>query len=162
MSVWPIQLMLNELPYREQRENIILVGLWFSPSKPDMNTILSPFVQELCKLHSEGIDIQLLGQNSPTNFKIYILISSVDSVARPMIQRTKQFNGKFGCSYCLNEGVIRDVGRGSFRVYLGDVGPKRTLEQHFADCNSIDQLEVKYKWSQRNISCITIRYLPFI
>jgi len=142
MSVWPIQLMLNELPYHEQRENIILVGLWFSPTKPDMNTFLSPFVQELCKLQSEGIDIQLLGHNSPTNFKIYTLISSVDSVARPMIQRIKQFNGKFGCSYCLNEGVIRDVGRGSCRVYLGDVGPKRTLEQHFADCNSIDQLEV--------------------
>lgn len=142
MSVWPIQLMLNELPYREQRENIILVGLWFSPTKPDMNTFLSPFVQELCKLHSEGIDIQLLGHNSPTNFKIYTLISSVDSVARPMIQRIKQFNGKFGCSYCLNEGVIRDVGRGSCRVYLGDVGPQRTLEQHLADCNSIDQLEV--------------------
>lgn len=142
MSVWPIQLMLNELPYREQRENIILVGLWFSPTKPDMNTFLSPFIQELCKLHSEGIDIHLLGHNSPTNFKVYTLISSVDSVARPMIQRIKQFNGKFGCSYCLNEGVIRDVGRGSCRVYLGDVGPKRTLEQHFADCNSIDQLEV--------------------
>jgi len=142
MSVWPIQLMLNKLPYREQRENIILVGLWFSPTKPDMNTFLSPFVQELCKLHSEGIDIQLLCHNSPTNFKIYTLISSVDSVARPMIQRIKQFNGKFGCSYCLNEGVIRDVGRGSCRVYLGDVGPNRTLEQHFADCNSIDQLEI--------------------
>lgn len=27
-------------------------------------------------------------------------------------------------------------------MYLGDVGPKRTLEQHIADCNSIDQLAV--------------------
>jgi len=38
MSV--IQLMLNELPYHKQRENIILVGLWFLPTKPDMNTFL--------------------------------------------------------------------------------------------------------------------------
>jgi len=94
----------------------------------------------LCKLYNEEIGIQLLGHNSPTNFKIYTHISSVDSVARPMIQRIKQFNGKFGCSYCLNEGVIRDVGRISCRVYLGDIGPNRTLEQHIADCNSIHQL----------------------
>lgn len=134
--------MLNELPYHEQRKNIILVGLRFSHIKPDMNTFLSPFVQELRKLHNEGIDIQLLGHNSPTNFKIYTLISSVDSVARPMIQRIQKFNGKFGCSYCLNEGVIRDLRRGSCQVYLGDIGPKRILEQHIADCNSIDQLAV--------------------
>lgn len=139
MSVWPIQVMVNELPYHEQRENIILVGLWFSPTKPDMNTFLLPFVQELCKLHNEGVDIQLPDHNSPTNFKIYTLISSVDSVARPMIQKIKQFNGKFGCSYCLNDGVIRDVGRGSCRVYLGDIGPNRTLEQHINDCNCINQ-----------------------
>lgn len=131
--------MLNELPYNERRENIILVGLWFSHIKPDMNTFLMPFVQELCMLHDDVINIQLPNHEDLTNFKIHTIISSVDSVARPMVQRIKQFNGKFGCSYCLNEGVIRDTGRGCWRVYLGDVGPERILEQHIADCKYVDE-----------------------
>lgn len=139
ISVWPIQVMLNELPYHDQRQNIILTGLWFSPVKPDMNNFLQPFIKELCILHDEGIDILLPGEDEAINFKIFTVVCSVDSVARPMIQKIKQYNGKFGCSYCLNEGTIRDIGRGQCRVYLGETGPPRTIEQHISDCNFIDQ-----------------------
>lgn len=98
ISVWPIQVMINELPYYEQRQNIILTGLWFSPVKPDMNNFLQPFIKELCILHDEGIDILLPGEDTVRNFKIFTLVCSIDSVARPMIQKIKQYNGKFGCS----------------------------------------------------------------
>jgi len=109
--------MINELSYNDRRENILLVGLWYSTTKPDMNTFLDPFTKELCELPSS----KLL-----TNIKIHSIIASVDSVARPMIQNIKQFNGKFGCPFCLNEGAIRSVERGQSRMHIDNLGPKRT------------------------------------
>jgi len=55
-----------------------------------------------------------------------------------MIQNIKQFNGKFGCPFCLNEGAIRSVGRGQSRMYIGGLGPKRTLQQHLDDCDFVN------------------------
>ena len=49
--------------------------------------------------------------------KIHAILCSVDSVARPMIQNHKQFNGKYGCSYCLHKGVQVKIKRGTSRMY---------------------------------------------
>ncbi|KAL5239188.1 hypothetical protein ACI65C_006598 [Semiaphis heraclei] len=122
ISVWPIQVMINELSYNDRRENILLVGLWYSTTKPDMNTFLDPFTKELCDLQNNGIDFIQPSSKLLTNIKVHSIISSVDSVARPMIQNIKQFNGKFGCPFCLNEGAIRNVGRDQSRMYIGGLG----------------------------------------
>jgi len=54
--------------------------------------------------------------------KVHSLVAPVDSVARPMIQNMKQFNGKYGCSYCYNKGkVVKTRSRCFKRVYCGDV-----------------------------------------
>lgn len=39
-----------------------------------------------------------------------------DSVARPL-QNFKQFNGDFGCSFCLQKGTLVERGQGKARVY---------------------------------------------
>jgi len=49
--------------------------------------------------------------------KVFPLVAVCDSVARPMIQNFKQFNGEFGCSYCLQKGTVVEKGRGHIRVY---------------------------------------------
>lgn len=56
-----------------------------------MNTFLDSFIKELCVLHDDGIDIMPCNEYS-TNIKVHTIISSVDTVARPMIQNIKQFN----------------------------------------------------------------------
>lgn len=138
ISVWPIQVMINELPYNDRRENILLAGLWYSAIKPDMNTFLYPLTKELCDLQNNGIDLVLPSSKFSTNIKVHSIIVSVDSVARPMIQNIKQFNGMYGCPYCLNKGVIRSVGRGQSRMYVDGLGPKRTLQQHLDDCDFVN------------------------
>lgn len=44
-----------------------------------------------------------------------------------------QYNGKWGCSYCLNEGTRITKGRGYSRVYLPEIGELRREEQVFED-----------------------------
>lgn len=40
-----------------------------------------------------------------------------DSVARPLVQCTTQFNGNYGCGLCLHPGESIEKGRGFARVY---------------------------------------------
>ncbi|CAL1671905.1 unnamed protein product [Lasius platythorax] len=100
ISMWPIQVSINELPYRLRRQNMILCGLWYGSKKPVIEIFLKPFVRELICLHNDEIIL--------------------DSVARPLLQNMKQFNSHFGCSFCLNKGQRVSIGAGYTRVYCGD------------------------------------------
>lgn len=51
MSLWPIQVYINELPYLVRKEKIILCCLWYGKDKPNMHVFLHHFVRELTELH---------------------------------------------------------------------------------------------------------------
>ena len=46
-SIWPLQCVINELPYKLQREHVMLVGLWFGQSKPRIDTFLKRLFMKL-------------------------------------------------------------------------------------------------------------------
>lgn len=130
VQVWPIQACINELPFRARRENMILCGLYFGKKKPPFNAFLSPFVDELNSLHNDGFLCTFPGEAQPSLVKVHTILGSVDSVARPLLQGIKQFNGSYGCSFCLRRGMRIDRGNGSARVYAGLAGRPRSLAQH--------------------------------
>ena len=104
-SMWPILVGVNELPYRLRKNNLYLCGLWYGKKKPPMNLYLKPFVEEMKELYNNGIECIPFGSEEPITIKVHTLFCSVDSVARPLCQNMKQFNGKYGCGYCMHEGV---------------------------------------------------------
>ena len=55
-SIWPLQGILNELPIKERKENVFLLGLWFGSIKPVMFSFLAPFTKEMQELGSNGMD----------------------------------------------------------------------------------------------------------
>lgn len=122
-SMTPLQATMNELPYRHRRSNIFLIGVWMNKRKPIMKLFLRAFVEEMNILSLHGIDSETFTSSRCINTKVFALISSVDSVARPVLQNIKQFNGKYGCSCCLEEGKRITVGNGTARMY-----PYRTIK----------------------------------
>lgn len=54
-SLWPIFLMLNELPPKLRRDNLILAGIWCGKTKPKMDVFLQKFVEEAKLLASDGV-----------------------------------------------------------------------------------------------------------
>ncbi|KAG1703703.1 hypothetical protein GQR58_004165 [Nymphon striatum] len=98
-SVWPILATINELPPHLRRQHIIMGGLWFRSSKPTMNTFLKPFTDELFKLGTMGF------QTRHVNRKAFVLALSADAPARAIIRNCKQFNGAYGCDWCVQEGT---------------------------------------------------------
>jgi hypothetical protein len=102
MSVTPIQLCINELPLHLRAQNLIIAGIWCGPGDPKMELFLKPFRDMATTLAIDGIVVNHNGEN--INIKVKPLCCSVDSVAKPLLQNMKQFNGYNSCPYCYHPG----------------------------------------------------------
>ena len=62
-SIWPILLSITNLPpgIRMNAENIILAGIWQGPIKPPMNLILTPVLDKIHYIKSNGIPVHTPG-----------------------------------------------------------------------------------------------------
>lgn len=89
---------INEAPYKLRRSMVLLFGLWFGNRKPTSANFINHCVEELIKLSKTGVDI------NGVLWKIRPLIITVDTVARAVVRNTTQFNGEFGCDFCLHPG----------------------------------------------------------
>ena len=105
-SLWPIFLMINELPPRLRFSNLILAGLWFGKVEPKMEIFLQKFTIEANKLAEEGI----FWKNGETDIhsKLFGLCCCADAPARAAMQNTMKFNGYYGCGLCYHPGKIVD------------------------------------------------------
>lgn len=112
-SLWPVFHTINELPAQNRREHMILQCLWYGRGKPRMDTYLKPLVTEMKNLNDVGFVWNY--QNSCKVPKVRLGLCASDSVARPVLQNFKQFNGSHGCGFCLHEGQPK--GEGTARVY---------------------------------------------
>ncbi|XP_011697573.1 PREDICTED: uncharacterized protein LOC105455731 [Wasmannia auropunctata] len=102
--------MINELPENLRTKNILIAGLWVQKSEPQMEVFLQPFVDQANKLATTGFSWKL--DNKVIQSKVYPLLCCVDSVARCAMLNMKQYNGRFGCTFCEHptvnvEGVIK-------------------------------------------------------
>jgi len=115
-SIWPVYHMINELPYDIRSRNTVLHALCFGNKKPRMETFFKPFVDDGINMFNKGFEWQQICGTRILS-KVLFLVCSCDSVARAPLQNIKQFNGKYGCSFCLHEGVTAAKGNGHTRVY---------------------------------------------
>ncbi|XP_046841889.1 uncharacterized protein LOC124436007 [Xenia sp. Carnegie-2017] len=135
-SIWPIQCMINELPPHLRSKNILLTGLWFGATKPQMNTFLEAFVNECHDLEKKGF----LLREEIIPRKVFALVCSSDSPARAMLRNCKQFNGKYGCDWCEHEGVSVLRNRGPQLVTIHSVVIK-AQERHRIKQNMLSKLK---------------------
>lgn len=100
-SIWPFYFTINELPFSERikKENMILAGLWFGPSKPAPNLFLQFLQESLEKLYN-GVNFKIYGNPNLVKVRGIVICGTCDSPARSLFLNMKQFNGKHGCQKC--------------------------------------------------------------
>ena len=103
-SFWPILLAVTSLPpgIRMNAENIILAGIWQGPVKPPMELILSPVLDKIDFIKTEGIPV-----STPVGLRTVracLLLAVFDLPAKAMATNMTQYNGYYSCTYCLDEG----------------------------------------------------------
>lgn len=113
MGVWPIYLVINELPPKERfsRANRIFAGLWFGKGKPNFQTFLRPFALSIRELQDKGIQLQE-DSRQVVNVRAMFLDSTLDAPAKALFMCMKQFNGYFGCGKCKAKGEQLCIGTG--------------------------------------------------
>ena len=137
VSVWPLFLVINELPYklRMKKDNMILAGLWFGNKKPSMATYMKPFQESFDKL-AEGCTFYS-PERGEFECKAFLLCGTADLPARCILCNSVQFNGSFSCWKCLQKGETAKVGKGHCHVFpYKDDSPKtpvRTKESVLND-----------------------------
>ena len=98
LSLWPILMTINDLRPTERfdKKNILSAGYWMSVVQPKMEIFLKPFIEEMNFLYNNGITV------CGKNYKVVVCSCCLDSVARAKCLCIKQFNGSFGCTFCLH------------------------------------------------------------
>lgn len=115
-SLWPIQFYLNFLPpsHRFIVSNIIVGALYFGEKKPDVLNFFLPLAKEIQDLQRRGIVVEI-GEVEWT-FNIYLTQGSFDLPAKATMQQLMQYNGSYGCSYCLHPGESIKNQKGISRI----------------------------------------------
>jgi len=84
---------------------------------PVSHTYLKPFVEELNHLGTHGMQYVNV-DNDVVTCKVYSVCCSSDSCARPLLRETMQFNGRYGCDWCLTEAESIKHGDGISHIYV--------------------------------------------
>lgn len=127
-SIWPIQINVNEVPPSVRTKRPLTYALWFGHDKPNMNIFLKPFVNGVNQLSETGIDCII--HNERKTIKLYALCCCVDSVARAPMQGLIQFNGYYGCNWCLHPGVLvpHNTGAAVKYILMNEIPERRSEE----------------------------------
>lgn len=77
-----------------------MTSLWLSKKKPLCKEYLKPFVAEMRELARTGVTFRRNGKLKSVQVKPVCCIS--DTIARPMIRNSKQFNGEYKIILMMN------------------------------------------------------------
>ena len=133
---------INELPYKlcTLKENVIISGLWFGETKPNMTLFLKQIITALLALEQHGVEIKPPTCNRPFISKVIVLAGTCDLPEKCLMLNSIQFNGEYGCSKCLEPGITFTT---SAHVhthvypynseYPTGHGPKRSKDAHHED-----------------------------
>ena len=101
-SLWPIELSITSLPphIRMNVEYLLLGGVWLGSVKPDMNNILQPIIEKV-----NSLDVSINTPEGIKHLKAKLLLGVFDLPAKAAAVNMMQYNGRYGCLYCLDEGI---------------------------------------------------------
>lgn len=106
VSAWLVYLQINELPPHLRKKHMLLAGVFVDLCHPPLNLLLRLIVTEIQELNETGIDWKT-SEGRKVKSEFVVTTCSVDSPARSLIMRMKQFNGYNGCSFCYTMGEHR-------------------------------------------------------
>jgi hypothetical protein len=90
-------------PVREYQSNILVLGLWVSCIKPDVNLFLNDIIEEIINLSENGTIIYINSYKFKIHVNTQMFVS--DLPAKSLFMKTVNFNGYYACTNCITEGI---------------------------------------------------------
>ena len=149
-SILPIYLIINELPKQVHLNKPVTCGLWIHKKKTDMTVFLDKFVDVINPLSNDGFKCKI--KNEERLLKLYILTCMLETMARGPVVGLIQFNGYYGCAWCLILGV--HDGSMRYPYYFKDA-EARTHEKTIEIMLRVAETKV-LEWEVENVSALMI------
>ena len=101
-SLWPVYLAVTSIKpeNRMKMKQVIVAALWHGPTKPVINIVLQPILDSIESIKCQGIPI------GDKVLRAQLVMAVFDLPAKAAATNTKQFNGEYGCFYCIHPGEI--------------------------------------------------------
>ncbi|CAF3749493.1 unnamed protein product [Rotaria sp. Silwood1] len=105
--LWPCLASVVELPsqVRERQSNIVVLSLWTSSIKPDVNLFMNDCIEQLLDLSNP---FKLIINNLDLYITVKTQLFLSDLPAKALFWKTINYNGYSACSSCTSEGVCRN------------------------------------------------------
>ena len=118
IKLWPIYIAINEIPIKQRfaRENMLLVGIWQGKCQPPYFDYINEFGNEMTRLYEDGVPVNLQ-HCGIHNVKLSLFLGTLDLPAKCKVLNMTQYNGSYGCSTCLEEGIRVKQGKGTIQCY---------------------------------------------
>ncbi|CAF1150085.1 unnamed protein product [Rotaria sordida] len=109
-SIWPVLASIIEIPrpYRDNKQNMILLCLWHSPRSPSAEQLLGHITTDLSRLITTGIDIEINSLGF-IHFDVFVQGVCADAPGQSKITQMVAHNGYYGCRVCEYEGSYSAV-----------------------------------------------------
>ena len=109
LTLWPVLMFTTSLPpmIRMNSENMMVGALWLGPCKPPMKALLHPVLSKIENLQKTGITFPT--SKGMKTLKAKLLVGVFDQPAKAMVLNVVQYNGHYGCPYCLDKGTCAQV-----------------------------------------------------
>eukprot|EP00732_Lithocolla_globosa_P002372 Lithocolla_globosa_v1_NODE_1540_length_2497_cov_7.753071.p1 type:complete len:572 gc:universal NODE_1540_length_2497_cov_7.753071:484-2199(+) len=109
--------------------------MWFGFGKPDYNMFLEPLVNSLEKFNAGQITLTTASDEAcqkTVTPNVICLTAVVDLIEKPGLCKCKQFNGEYGCGYCLQKGTINrtEQKKDNSRSFPFEDAPERDIEKN--------------------------------
>ncbi|CAF1508466.1 unnamed protein product, partial [Rotaria sordida] len=104
-SIWPCFASITEIPppMREFQSNIIILALWLSKKKPNVNIFLEETVSDLSILIHNGTSIFIRDEEYKIQLGTQFFVS--DLPAKALFCCTTNFNGYSACTFGCSRGI---------------------------------------------------------
>lgn len=76
-SIWPVQLVINELPPSSRLKNTLVSMLWYGPAHPDMTLLLQAFTDQMRSFNNKGVTWHANGKEIHSKVPSQILKSGL-------------------------------------------------------------------------------------
>lgn len=77
--------------------------MWFATEQPKMDLFLKPFVESMLELQKNGVQWRG-GTKGTDTVEVYLHALCCDAPAKAKVLNVTQWNGFYGCPYCLQKG----------------------------------------------------------
>ncbi|CAF3867587.1 unnamed protein product [Rotaria sordida] len=135
-NLWPLFASVIEIPppVRDYQRNILILALWSSRKKPDIDIFLDGTIAQLQTLMKYGTTICLDEQEY--HFIVRIQGFLADLPAKSLFLKTINFNGKYACTWCLSPGEYNSTCRSMLYPFEKNDNTFRTHDEFLRNARS--------------------------